>query len=97
MAAKRKRHTPEFKTKVTLAALKSDKTSNELASKFQVTPSQISTWKRQAIEEMPEIFTHPAKKKIKSVEDLTAPLFEEIGRLKIELDWLKKKSKEFDF
>jgi len=49
MAAKRKRHTPEFKTKVVLAAFKGEKTSNELASQFQVAPAQISTWKRQAV------------------------------------------------
>lgn len=94
MVAKRKRHTPEFKTKVTLSALKGNKTSNELASQFQVTPAQISTWKRQAIEELPLIFTHPSKKKTRSEDEISAPLFEEIGRLKMQLDWLKKKSAE---
>ncbi|MBT3446666.1 MAG: IS3 family transposase [Candidatus Thioglobus sp.] len=94
MAAKRKRHTPEFKTKVVLAALKGEKTSNELASQFQIASAQISTWKRQAIEELPLIFTHPSKKKTKSEDEITAPLFEEIGRLKVQLDWLKKKSAE---
>jgi len=97
MAAKRKRHTPEFKTKVVLAALKGEKTSNELASQFQIAPAQISTWKRQAIEELPLIFTHPSKKKTKSEDEITAPLFEEIGRLKVQLDWLKKKSAEISF
>lgn len=95
MAAKRKRHTPEFKTKVTLEALKVNKTSNELASRFHINPVQISTWKRKVIEEMPEIFRHSSKKKPKSEDELTAPLYEEIGRLKVQLDWLKKKSAEF--
>jgi transposase-like protein len=96
MAAKRKRHTPEFKVKVILEALKGNKTSNELASQFQINPVQISTWKKKVIEEMPEIFRHPSKKKPKSENELTAPLYEEIGRLKIELDWLKKKSAELN-
>ena len=94
MVAKRKRHSPEFKTKVTLEAFKGNKTSNELASQFQINPVQISTWKKKAIEELPGIFSNPSKKKSKSEEELTAPLFEEIGRLKIQVDWLKKKSCE---
>jgi transposase-like protein len=90
MAAKRKRHTPEFKTKVTLDALKGNKTGNELASQYQINPVQISTWKKKVIEEMPGIFSGPSKKKLKSEDELTAPLYEEIGRLKIQLDCLKK-------
>jgi transposase-like protein len=98
MAAKRKRHTPEFKTKVTLEAFKENKTSNQLASQYKITPAQISTWKRHAIEEMPEIFNHPGNnKKMKTEEQLTAPLYEEIGRLKVQLDWLKKKSTEISY
>ncbi len=95
MAAKRKRHTPEFKTKVILEALKGDKTSNELASQFRINPVQISTWKKKAIEGMKETFSRPHQKKPKSEDELTAPLYEEIGRLKVQLDWLKKKSAEF--
>jgi len=49
------------------------------------------------IEELPLIFTHPSKKKTKSEDEITAPLFEEIGRLKVQLDWLKKKSSEISF
>ena len=94
MAAKRKRHTPEFKQKVSLEALKGDKTGSQLASQFQINPVQISTWKKQAVEGMIETFSSPPKKKQKSEDELTAPLYEEIGRLKIQLDWLKKKSAE---
>jgi transposase-like protein len=95
MTAKRKRHTPEFKTKVALEAIKGIKTSSELASQFHVHPVQISTWKRKAIEALPDVFKHPSKKKPKSEDELTGPLYQEIGRLKMELDWLKKKSDEF--
>ena len=95
MTGKRKRHTPEFKTKVALEAIKGIKTSSELASRFQVHSAQISTWKKKAIEALPDIFRHPSKKKPKSEDELTGPLYQEIGRLKMELDWLKKKSAEF--
>jgi transposase-like protein len=95
MTGKRKRHTPEFKTKVALEAIKGIKTSSELASRFQVHSVQISTWKKKAIEALPDIFRHPSKKKPKSEDELTGPLYQEIGRLKMELDWLKKKYDEF--
>ena len=94
MTQKRKRHTPEFKAKVALAAIKGMKTSSELASQFQVHSVQISTWKKKAVEALPDVFRHPAKQKPKSEDELTGPLYQEIGRLKMELDWLKKKSAE---
>ena len=56
MSRKRKIHTPEFKAKVSLAAIKGMKTSGELASQYQIHPVQISTWKKQAIESLPETF-----------------------------------------
>ena len=96
MSKKRKVHPPEFKAKVALAAIKALKTTSELASQYRVHPVQISTWKKQAIESLPEAFQRgkPAKQPL-TEEALTAPLYEEIGRLKMELDWLKKKSAEF--
>ena len=96
MPKKRKVHSPEFKAKVSLDAIKGMKTASELASQFQVHPVQISTWKKQAIESLPEAFRrgNPAKPAA-TEQELTAPLYEEIGRLKVELDWLKKKSAEF--
>lgn len=96
MPKKRKIHAPEFKAKVAVAAIKGMKTSSELASQYQVHPVQISTWKKQALESLPDAFKHPSKLKPKDPEELTKPLYEEIGRLKMELDWLKKKSAEFD-
>ncbi len=96
MSDKRKLHPPEFKAKVSLDAIKGMKTSSELASHYQVHPVQISTWKKQAIEHLPEAFTRSNSTKQPPTEQaLTAPLYEEIGRLKMELDWLKKKSVEF--
>jgi len=96
MSKKRKVHPPEFKAKVSLEAIKGLKTTSELASQFKVHPVQISGWKKQAIESLPETFRQGKRAKQPFTEQqLTAPLYEEIGRLKMELDWLKKKSAEF--
>jgi putative transposase len=92
MAKKRKIHSPEFKAKVALAAIKEMKTASELASQYHVHPTQISTWKKQALESLPESFRRGSAAKQKTEQQLTSPLYEEIGRLKMELDWLKKKS-----
>jgi putative transposase len=87
----RKQYSTEFKTKAAIEALKGLKTVNELASELGVHPSQIALWKKQALDVLPEAFsTHrgPAPKK---QEDLTAQLYQQIGQLKVELDWVKKK------
>lgn len=92
MSSKRKRHSADFKAKVALETIRGLKTASELASEFQVHPTQISHWKRQLLEALPEVFANPRAQRERSAEELTAPLYEEIGRLKMELDWLKKKS-----
>jgi hypothetical protein len=79
MSSKRKTHSPEFKAKVAVEAIKGLKTASELASQHQVHPVQISTWKRQALEAGPEAFKRGSQKSPPSEEALTAPLFEEIG------------------
>ncbi|WP_089728328.1 IS3 family transposase [Candidatus Thiosymbion oneisti] len=91
MANNRKLHSPEFKAKVSLDAIQGMKTASELASQYQVHPVQISAWKKQAIESLPEAFRR-GKSTPQPVREaaLTASLYEEIGRLKMELDWLKK-------
>ena len=87
----RKRHAPEFKAKLPLAACKGDKTVSQLASEHEVAAVQISQWKRQLQQGMPDLFGKKQPDKV-DVEAATAPLYQEIGRLKMELDWLKKKS-----
>ena len=88
MTAKRKRHKPEFKAQVALEAYNGDKTINQPASEHEVAVVQISQWKRQLLQRVPEVFgrTRPEV----DPEALTAPLHQEIGRLKMELEWLKK-------
>ena len=92
MAGKRKQHTAAFKAQVARAALKGDKTVNELASQHQVHPTLIHAWKKQLLGGAEDLFSGPAKAAAIDHEALAAPLYEEIGRLKMELSWVKKKS-----
>ena len=93
MPKKRTLHKPNFKAKVALAAIRNDKTSSQLSSQFGVTSGQISTWKKQLIDASPSVFeSASSKSKAPDIESEKAPLYEEIGRLKMELEWLKKKS-----
>ena len=91
MAGRRQRHTAAFKAQVALAALKADKTVNELASQYGVHPTLIHAWKKQLLAGAEAIFANGAK--VASADALAreAELYEQIGRLKMELEWLKKK------
>ena len=91
MKGKRKQHTPAFKAPVALAAVKGDKTVNELASQFAVHPTLIHTWKKQLLTGAEEVFANGTKAATVDAEAVQAELFEQIGRLKMELEWLKKK------
>ena len=89
---KRRRHSGAFKAKVALEAIRGERTVNELASLFQVHPSQIATWKKQALEGLPELFSDGRAKTQQGEDELKAQLYQQIGQLKVELDFLKKKS-----
>ena len=95
MAAKRKVHTPGFKAQVALAALKGDKTINELAGHYGVHPTLIHGWKKQLTTGAESIFGGSAKAVSTDGEARQAELFEQIGRLKMELEWMKKKVANF--
>lgn len=86
----RRKLSAAFKAKVALEAVKGDKTAAQLASQYEVIPTQISAWKKELLENCPRLF-EPASRKAQNNESSTAVLYEEIGRLKMELDWLKKK------
>ena len=92
----KKKYNSAFKTKVVLEVLKEENTIAEISSKYGVSANQISKWKKQVIENMPEIFSGKRKKKEKSGSELEEELYKQIGQLKVELDWLKKKSSLFD-
>ena len=93
MAGKRKSHSAAFKAQVALAAVKGDRTVNELAAHFGVHPTLIHGWKKQLLGGAETVFAGP--KAAAPADDRTAELFEQIGRLKVELDWVKKKAAPF--
>ena len=95
MAGKRKIHTPPFKARVALAAHKGDRTVNELAGHYDVHPTLIHAWKKQLLAGAEEVFGSTAKAVAADAEARQAELFEQIGRLKMELEWLKKKAAVF--
>jgi transposase-like protein len=95
MTATRKQHTMQFKFKVALAAAKEDKTVNQLASEYQLHPSQISSWKKQLLDQGSALFGRQGNRQKTDQTAREAELYEQIGRLKMELEWLKKKSAQF--
>lgn len=92
MPKQRKKRSAALKAKVAIAAIKAQKTANQLAADFDVHPSQIAKWKKQAIDSMPDIFQSAPRSGEDRHEREISALYEQIGRLKVELDWIKKKS-----
>ena len=92
MKNKRRNHSAQSKAKVALEAAKGDKTIAALASQYEVHPNQITKWKKQLLESLPEIFSRSRHKDRHQQDELTEHLYQQIGQLKVELDWLKKKS-----
>jgi transposase-like protein len=88
MAKKRRKHSDAFKAKVALEAFKGVRTLSELSSAYKVHPTVIAKWKRRLVE---RAFAEGNGSSRKSEEELTGPLYAEIGRLKMEVDWFKKK------
>jgi len=91
MGQKRKNHSKEFKAKVALEAVKGIHTLSELAARYKVHPTQIVQWKKHLTGAAPQLFERGRSSAIPDEEKLTAPLFQEIGRLKMEVDFLQKK------
>ena len=94
MAGKRRRFTAEFKARVVRAALREDKTLAELAGQFEVHPNQITEWRRQVLDAMPEVFSRKKRVDAKAAEDQEARLYEQVGKLQVELEWMKKKARQ---
>jgi transposase-like protein len=91
MAQKRKTHSEEFKARVAMEAIKGVRTLSELSAAHGVHPTVIAHWKRQLVEGASEVFRRGPAGGGRREDDLTAPLYQEIGRLKMEVEWLKKK------
>lgn len=96
MSRKRKKYSSSEKAKIALEAIKGDRTMSEIVSKYGVHATQVSNWKRQALTHLPEAFSNKSKQTKIDYESQLAELYQQIGRLKVENDFLKKKSEEFD-
>lgn len=93
MPGQRKRYSADLKTKVAVEAIRAQKTANEIAAEYGVHPTQIAQWKKQALDGLPDVFSTRASDRQKSQEELIATLYQQIGQLKVQVDWLEKKSK----
>ena len=87
-------HSAMFKTEVAIAAIKAELTQAQISSKYEIHSTQITNWKKQAVSAIKQLFASklPPDKKDSNEQKDQSKLYEEIGRLKVELDWLKKKS-----
>jgi putative transposase len=87
----RKKYGAEFKAKIALEAIKGQRTTNEIASEYGVHPNQVGQWKKEAVKNLSGIFSGEIARKGEDDEKLKEKLYSQIGQLKVELDWLKKK------
>ena len=88
----RKQYDARFKATVALEAVLEQKTIAQIASEYSVHPNQVGQWKKQLLSELPQLFSDGRKKETLNNEQLTNSLYQQIGQLKVELDWLKKKA-----
>ncbi len=91
MKRERKHYTGEFKARLALAVVKGQRTLNEIASESGVHPTQLLQWKKQLLDSLPAVFADKRAKEQKLQEEHEAQLYQQIGQLKVEFDWLKKK------
>jgi len=94
MARTRRRFDSSFKAKVALEAIRGLKTVSEIAQQFKVHPNQVTLWKQQLLSQAAQVFDSGSGRSGQSDEPQAAELYEQIGRLKVELEWLKKKVAE---
>ena len=94
MGRKRRSFSGAFKAKVALAACRGDKTTAQLAAEYEVHVGQITAWKKQLLEGVPELFEDGRSKRVAEDGANDQELYEQIGRLKMEVEWLKKKAAE---
>lgn len=92
MTVSRKSFSAELKTKVALEAIRGQRTVAEIAGEYSIHPQQITQWKKQVLEGIPDLLSDKRRKSKGSEVDLVPQLYQQIGQLKVELDWLKKKS-----
>ena len=93
--SRRKQYTNQFKAQVAIEAIKNQQTVAQIASEYGVHPTQVNQWKKQVLEQLPQLFTNGRSKAATDTDQLVAELYRQIGQLKVELDWLEKKTQPF--
>ena len=96
MSKKRRQHNPELKAKVALEALKGIEPVHAIAARFAIHPVQVSQWKKELTARLPEVFARKPDAEAADAKAREDELYRKIGRLEMELDWLKKKAGEFE-
>jgi transposase-like protein len=95
MSTKRRSYSKEEKAKIALEAIKGFTSINEIARQYKVHPNQISIWKKQLLENLPQVFDNPRGPKTDGNSELIDQLYRQIGKLQVEVEWLKKKYDPF--
>lgn len=96
MGKQRKRFDVALKVRVALDAIRGTGTLNEISSQYRVHPNQVSKWKKEAIDGLKDVFSKGVKHRGRDESQLRSELYQQIGQLKVELDWVKKKSGLYD-
>lgn len=91
--SRRKQYDSQFKAQVALEAIKNQRTLAQIASEYGVHPNQVSQWKKQVLDQLPQLFTNGRSKTASDSDALINELYNQIGRLKVEVDWLQKKTR----
>ena len=89
--SRRKQYDSRFKAQVAIEAIKNQQTVAQIASEYGVHPTQVSQWKKQVLDQLPQLFTDGRSKATPNNDQLVDELYRQIGQLKVELDWLEKK------
>jgi len=92
MKRQRKQYSAELKAKIALEAIKGQRTIQEIASHYEVHPTMVTNWKKQVLDIAVEAFSNGKARETEMDEELKAELYQQIGKLQVEVDWLKKKS-----
>ena len=90
--SQRKQRDGRFKAQVALEAIKNQQSISQIASEYGINPAQVSQWKKQVLEQLPQLFSSRRAKTTSDNDQLVAELYRQIGQLKVELDWLQKKT-----
>jgi transposase-like protein len=92
MKRQRKQYSAELKAKIAVEAVKGQRTIQEIASHYSIHPSQVTQWKKQLLESAADVFSSGRDHAAEADEQMKAELYQQVGKLQVELDWLKKKS-----